>query len=108
MQTYRLNFDDLPVSLFGSVMGLTALSIAWRLANQRYGIPLSTANIIGAVAMIAFVVISVCYLVKLLKSRDAVRAEFIIQLPEICSGRYQSACCFCRSYWHPWHPCSHD
>jgi hypothetical protein len=34
---YRL--DYLPVSFFGAVMGLTGLSIAWRLAYENFGMP---------------------------------------------------------------------
>ena len=34
----RQHFEYLPVSLFGAVMGLTGLSVAWRLAGQRYGV----------------------------------------------------------------------
>ena len=35
----RWRLDYLPVGLFGSVMGLTGLSVAWRLAQERYGLP---------------------------------------------------------------------
>ncbi len=31
--------DDLPVGLFGSMMGSMGMSIAWRLASVRYGVP---------------------------------------------------------------------
>ena len=32
----RPMLDYLPVGLFGSVMGVTSLSVAWRLAHVRY------------------------------------------------------------------------
>ena len=35
----RSRLEYIPVGLFGSVMGLTGLSIAWRLARERYGLP---------------------------------------------------------------------
>ena len=45
----RLLFEYLPVGLFGSVMGLTGLSIAWRLAHARYGTPAWIEDAIGVV-----------------------------------------------------------
>ena len=69
-------FDYLPVGLFGSVMGLTGLSIAWRLAQARYGAPAWAADVIGAVAVAAFVAMALGYAVKLATAPDAVRAEF--------------------------------
>jgi len=33
------SLDHLPVGLFGSVMGLTGLSVAWRLAQPAFGAP---------------------------------------------------------------------
>ena len=68
--------DFLPVGLFGSVMGLTGLSVAWRLAHARYGAPAAIADAIGAIAVIAFGVMTLGYLVKLATATDAVRAEF--------------------------------
>lgn len=68
--------DTLPVGLFGSVMGLTGLSIAWRLAQDRYGAPAWIAGVIGAVAVAAFVAVALGYAVKLAVAPGAVRAEF--------------------------------
>ncbi|MCP3710015.1 hypothetical protein M3I54_24045 [Paraburkholderia sp. CNPSo 3274] len=47
----------LPVALFGSVMGLAGRSSAWRLAHRMYGMPLWIAQLIGALAMLAFLMI---------------------------------------------------
>jgi len=66
----------LPVSLFGSVMGLTGLSSAWRLAEMRSGAPAWIHEAIGALAVAAFVALAGAYLVKLLYSPGAVKAEF--------------------------------
>ncbi len=68
--------DYLPVSLFGSVMGLTVLSIAWRLARALYGVPQWLADGIGALAVIAFVLIAAGYAVKLVTAPNAAQAEF--------------------------------
>ncbi len=68
--------DYLPVALFGSVMGLSGLSIAWRLAHERFRAPLWAAEAIGAAAVIAFVAVALGYAVKLATAPHAVRAEF--------------------------------
>lgn len=66
----------LPIGLFGAVMGLTGLSVAWRLAAMRYGLPGGIALGIGAVAAIAFVLVSAGYAIKLVTAFDAARDEF--------------------------------
>ena len=72
----KSQLDYLPVSLFGSVMGLTGLSVAWRLAHARYGVPEWAATGTGIVAVAGFVLVTLGYAVKLVTARDAVRAEF--------------------------------
>jgi len=69
-------FEYLPVAMFGSVMGLTGLSLAWRLAQSRYGAPGWIATAIVAVAVLAFVLMVFAYGLKLLTAIDAVRTEF--------------------------------
>ncbi len=51
----RPMLDYLPVGLFGSVMGLAGLSVAWRLAQCAYGTPGWIATVIAALAVLAFV-----------------------------------------------------
>lgn len=72
----RQRLDYLPVSLFGSVMGLTGLSVAWRLAQASYGAPGWVADAIGVTAVAAFVLLALGYAVKLMTAPAAVRAEF--------------------------------
>ncbi len=72
----RQRLDYLPVSLFGSVMGLTGLSVAWRLAQARYSAPAWVADAIGIAAVTAFVLLALGYAVKLITAPAAVRAEF--------------------------------
>jgi tellurite resistance protein len=75
----RSSFDYLPVGLYGAVMGLTGLSVAWRLAQARFGGPdwLALASpAIGWAAIAAFAAITAGYAVKLVTAFDAVRAEF--------------------------------
>ncbi|UAJ12463.1 SLAC1 anion channel family protein [Polymorphobacter megasporae] len=68
--------EYLPISLFGSVMGLSGLSIAWRLAAERHLVPHWVSDVIGVSAVLAFTALSLGYLVKLVGAPDAVRAEF--------------------------------
>jgi tellurite resistance protein len=68
--------EYLPVGLFGSVMGLTGLSVAWRFAHTRYGLSARIADSIGVIAVATFVVLTIGYLVKLATATDAVKAEF--------------------------------
>jgi tellurite resistance protein len=68
--------EFLPVSLFGSVMGLTGLSVAWRIAHATYGIPEWPALLLAALAVTDFVVLSVAYLLKLATATATVRTEF--------------------------------
>jgi tellurite resistance protein len=70
------HLEYLPVALFGSVMGLTGLSVAWRMAHALFGTPLWIADVIAAISVIAFVVLLVAYLVKLFSAPDKVVAKF--------------------------------
>ena len=97
----KSQFDYLPVGLFGAVMGLTGLSVAWRLAHARYGVPIWAADGVAIAAAAAFVLVTLGYLAKLATAPAAVLAEFRHRLPTTCSARSQSACYYCRSCWHP-------
>ena len=66
----------LPVGLFGAVMGLTGLALAWRLAHQAFGAPAIVGQAIGAVAVITFVALAIAYGVKAAAGWSTVRAEF--------------------------------
>jgi len=69
-------FAFLPISLFGSVMGLTGLSVAWRLAQPRYSAPAWVADAIDVIAMVTFVALVIGYLAKAITAPASVRAEF--------------------------------
>ncbi|QIJ73374.1 C4-dicarboxylate ABC transporter [Methylobacterium sp. NI91] len=71
-----LRFDYLPVALFGAVMGLTGLSVAWGLAAAHYGLSLLVADVIGWIALVTFLAIALAYCVKAVTAWDAVAAEF--------------------------------
>lgn len=66
----------LPVSLFGAVMSVAGLALAWRLASKTYGADIAVSNTIGIVALAIFAVLALSYLGKLVKYPDAVKHEF--------------------------------
>jgi tellurite resistance protein len=70
----RLSY--LPVALFGAVMGLTGLSVAWRFAHAQFGAPLWIAHAIGLLAVLAFIAQGTGYAIKAFTDFSAVRAEF--------------------------------
>jgi tellurite resistance protein len=74
LPTGRLAY--LPVSLFGSVMGLSGLALAWRLAATEFGLHAWIGEVLGLVAACVFVAMTVCYGIKCVESTAAVRAEF--------------------------------
>ncbi|MYM69660.1 C4-dicarboxylate ABC transporter [Pseudoduganella sp. FT55W] len=66
----------MPVSLFGSVMSVAGLALAWRLASKYYGANTAVADSIGMLALLLFGVLSISYLSKLLRYPELVRQEF--------------------------------
>ena len=70
------SIKNLPVNLFGSVMGLAGLGLAWRLAHQSFGVSPLIGEAIGLFAALVFVVLGLGYLTKLARHRQAVINEF--------------------------------
>ncbi len=68
--------DYLPAAMFGSVMGLTGLSLAWHLAHLVFAAPEVIATGIGLFAVFVFVVLTLAYLVKLVTAQRTVVAEY--------------------------------
>ncbi|MFS2005466.1 SLAC1 anion channel family protein [Duganella sp. CT11-25] len=66
----------LPVSLFGSVMSVAGLALAWRLASKTYGADIAVSNAIGIISLLLFAVLALSYLGKLFKYTDVVKHEF--------------------------------
>lgn len=75
-KTGTTSIKNLPVNLFGSVMGLAGLGLAWRLSGQYYGVGGVLGEAIGTLAGIAFVLLIFAYLAKWVKHRGAVNSEF--------------------------------
>jgi tellurite resistance protein len=74
--TARTSIKNLPVNLFGSVMGLAGLSLAWRLSANVFGTSVVIAEFVGILAILAFVAIGLGYLTKWVKYPAAVKGEF--------------------------------
>jgi tellurite resistance protein len=68
--------EYLPVGLFASVVGLSGMSVAWRLATKHYGAPYWISQSWGISAIVMFVAVSCGYFIKLISAPDAVSAEF--------------------------------
>ncbi len=74
--TGRQRLAYLPVALFGSVMGLTGLSVAWMLGSELFGVDVVIGQALAIVACATFLVLAVGYAIKATTAFDAVRAEF--------------------------------
>ena len=72
----RPHLDYVPVGLFGSVMGLTGLSVAWQLTQTHFGLPAWPSHVLAAVAVADFVALGVAYLTKFITAPEAVRTEW--------------------------------
>ncbi len=72
----RASIKNLPVNLFGSVMGIAGLSLAWRLASHEFGASPIISEVVGTIAVIVFLALGVGYLVKGVKHPGAVAGEF--------------------------------
>ena len=70
------HFEYLPVALFGAVMGLTGLSIAWGLAHRRFAAPEWIGEAIAVLAAMAFVAVALGYAIKASTAMAKVKEEF--------------------------------
>lgn len=68
-------FSYLPVSLFGSVMGLSAISAAWQLVEDL-SVSSYFSAIFACLAMVVFVMLCVAYGLKIITSFQDVKEEF--------------------------------
>lgn len=69
-------FSYLPVSLFGSVMGLTGLAVGWHLAHIHFSTPMWIAEVVGILAQAAFFALILAYLAKVVSNFTSVKQEF--------------------------------
>ncbi|WP_411880909.1 SLAC1 anion channel family protein [Polaromonas sp. YR568] len=67
---------QLPINLYGAVMGLAGMALAWRLAVPVFGAPAAIGEAMGFFALAVFLAHSAGYLAKLALHPEAVRKEF--------------------------------
>src|SRR5471030_3060638 len=70
------NMEYLPVSLFGSIMGLCGLAMAWRMSHNYFNTPQWLGVYIGYISIFCFLIMAIGYSTKIFTSMDRVRAEF--------------------------------
>jgi tellurite resistance protein len=68
--------EFMPVSLFGAVMGLTALCFSWRLADKAWHVGSLPGEIIGGAAIGTFILLAIAYAVKSMRYPTLVKVEF--------------------------------
>ncbi|WP_406226956.1 hypothetical protein ACI7YU_18250 [Pseudomonas siliginis] len=68
---------NLPMALFGAIMGLSGLSVAWRLASDNMSAPHWIGQCIGYMALLVFAAMAAGYAIKIWSSVDGVRREFM-------------------------------
>jgi len=68
--------EFLPVSFFGGIMGLSGLCFAWRSAHNIWLLPRLIGEIIGLIAILSFIALSLTYLIKWKRYPNLVRGEF--------------------------------
>ncbi|MBS1600374.1 MAG: SLAC1 anion channel family protein [Bacteroidetes bacterium] len=67
----------LPIGFFSSVIGLSALAIAWRIAHNLLGVPEWIGTYIGYLAIADFLFVSIIYMVKVFLYWENVKIEFL-------------------------------
>jgi tellurite resistance protein len=70
------SISQLPINLFGSVMGITGLSLAWREAAKATGMPAVPGEYVGFLASLIFVSLTAGYAIKWYRHPTSVAAEF--------------------------------
>ena len=80
MASYR----QVPVMLFGMVLGVAGLGSSWRVAAHVWGLPIAVADALAGLALVIWVWLLLAYVVKWARDRAAAVAEL----------RHPVDCCF--------------
>ncbi len=67
---------QLPINLFGSVMGITGLSLAWREAAKTIGLPAVPGEYVGWLGTLIFLGLGAGYAIKWSRHPSSVASEF--------------------------------
>lgn len=74
--TAGASLADIPVSLFGAVMGVAGLGLLWREAAQVFGAPPEVGEALIFLGAALFVAVGASYVLKILRHRALVAAEY--------------------------------
>jgi len=74
--TPAVSLKNLPVSLFSSVMGMSGLTLAWRLAARQFHTSPVIPLVIGAVAIAIFALLCIGHAIKAVKYPKTIAHEF--------------------------------
>ncbi|NBD28018.1 SLAC1 anion channel family protein [Paenibacillus glycinis] len=75
-KTNESSLRYLSVNTYGSVMGISGLSLAWRLSHHLFGTSSLISEWIGLMAIIIFAFLSISYMIKWVKFPQVVHSEF--------------------------------
>jgi tellurite resistance protein len=67
--------EHVPPTLFGAVMGITGLGLAWRKANEVLGLPEWPSTFFLVIGGIVFTATTILYMIKSIRHPDAVRSD---------------------------------
>ncbi len=67
--------EHFPISFFAMIMGLSGLTLAWRKGSEVMELSSMLGNVLAAFTLIVFVMLSMIYLMKIVKHPAAFRAE---------------------------------
>lgn len=76
MESQKPFFAYLPVSLFGSIMGLSGLTIAWKNTVAHNRLPEWIVHTLALLTVLAFIALSISYLLKAITHWNAVQQEW--------------------------------
>jgi len=71
-----VSLADMPVSLFGSVMGISGLGLLWRDVASEFGAPPAIGETLDFLGAAVFVFLGLAYVLKILRHRPRVVAEY--------------------------------
>ncbi|WP_245841668.1 dicarboxylate transporter/tellurite-resistance protein TehA [Paraburkholderia ribeironis] len=67
----------IPASHFGTVLGVSGLGQAWRMAARLWGLPPTIAEALLAIAGVVWAMLAIGYLRQAIQNFEAVKAEFL-------------------------------
>lgn len=76
MNNIKKSIINLPISLFGSIMGLSGLSVAYEQLSQTYNLFSSIGNFFSLFTITVFIFLTIAYLFKIIFFYESTKKEF--------------------------------